>query len=529
MKNKIAELVRETIEILQKEKKLPQFEIPEISVEYPEKEIHGDYSTNMAMSIAGKLKKKPIEIAKIITQSLDQSLFDKVEVVKPGFINFSIKKQYLQEQVMEILDQSERFGALTIGKDKKIQVEFISANPTGPLTLGNGRGGFWGDVLANVLEKAGYKIGREYYINDVGEQIKKLGHSVMGNKEAVYKGEYIKELRKKIKEKEPEGAGQSAAQIILEETIKPSVKKMGINFDVWFSEKSLYEDKKVEKILDWLKKNKLAYEKGGVLWFSSSKFGDDKDRVLVKADGEKTYLASDIAYLKDKFERGFDNLIYIWGADHHGYIKRIEAAAEALGYQKKQVKIIIMQLVQLLKGGRIVRMSKREGTFITLEELVDEVGLDAARFFFLQRSPGSHLNFDLSLAKEQSEKNPVYYVQYAFARICSIVEKLKIQNLKTKTTTQDLKLLNHLAELRLIKQLIKFPEIMEDTVKDYQIQRLPQYAYKLAGSFHQFYRDCRVLTEDKELSKSRLALILATKIVLKNTLDIMGISAPERM
>ena len=296
MKQKIVQLIEKTIELLQKQKELPQFEIPEISVEYPEKEIHGDYSTNIAMNLAGKLKKKPIEIAKIIIQLLNQSLFDKVEVVKPGFINFSIKKQYLQEQVVEILDKGERFGTLTIGKDKKIQVEFISANPTGPLTLGNGRGGFCGDVLANVLEKAGYKVGREYYINDVGEQIKKLGHSVIGDKEAVYKGEYIKELRKKIKKEEPEEAGQSAAKIILEEIIKPSVKKMGINFDVWFSEKSLYKDKKVEKILDWLKKNKLAYEKDKALWFSSSKFGDDKDRVLVKADGEKTYFASDITW-----------------------------------------------------------------------------------------------------------------------------------------------------------------------------------------------------------------------------------------
>ena len=540
MKDEIRELVKETIETLQKEQKLPQFQIPEISVEYSEKEIYGDYSTNIAMEIGKLIKKNSSEIANILKNNFQgkrfrlQDKLDKIEIAEPGFINFFLSKKYLQEQIGEILRKGEKFGKLDIGKNKRIQVEFISANPTGPLTLGNGRGGFCGDVLANVLNKAGYEVEREYYINDVGEQIRRLGHSVIGDEQAVYKGEYIKELRKRIKEKEPEKVGQAAAKIVLEEIIKPSVKKMGINFDVWFSEKSLYEKKEVEKMLSWLKENKLAYEKEGALWFKSSKFGDEKDRVLVKADGEKTYFASDIAYLKNKFERGFDYLIYIWGADHYGYIKRMEAAAEALGYRKEQIKIIIMQLVRLLEDGQPVRMSKRKGTYITIDELVDEIGLDVARFFFLQRNPGSHLNFDFSLAKEKSEKNPVYYVQYAFARICSILAKLKNKEQRTKNKKSSLftvhySLLNHSSELSLIKQLIRFPEIIEDTAKDCQVQRFPQYAQELAASFHQFYRDCRVLTENKELSEARLNLILATKIVLKNVLDIMGISAPEKM
>ena len=301
---------------------------------------------------------------------------------------------------------------------------------------------------------------------------------------------------------------------------------MGIKFDVWFSEKSLYKNKEVDKILNWLKKKKLTYKKGGAFWFRSTKFGDDKDRVLVRANGEKTYFASDIAYLKNKFERGFKHLIYFWGADHYGYLKRMEAAVEALGYKKEQAGFIIMQMVRLFEGGRQIRMSKRIGTYVTLEELIDQVGLDVARFFFLTRSPGSHLNFDLDLAKEKSEKNPVYYVQYAYARICSILRKSKI---KTKSNSTIVELLNHPSELSLIKQLIRFPEIIEDTAKDYQVQRLPNYALELVTAFHKFYEECRVLTDDKKLTQARLGLVGTTKIVLKNILDLMGISAPSKM
>ncbi|KKT17178.1 MAG: Arginine-tRNA ligase [Parcubacteria group bacterium GW2011_GWB1_43_6] len=473
-------------------------ESPEkIRVAYPEGEGFGDYTTNIALQL---------------------------EVAGPGFINFFLAKGYLQKQVGIILKEKESFGELKIGRGQKVNVEFISANPTGPLTLGNGRGGFCGDVLTNVLNAAGYQAKREYYINDTGEQIKKLGHSVIGDAEAVYQGRYIEELKKKIKGNNPEKIGQSAAKIILQEMIKPTIKKMKIKFDVWFSEKTLYQKKEVDRILDVLKKKKLSYGKEGALWFKSTQFGDDKDRVLIKAGGEETYLASDIAYLKNKFVRGFQKLIFFWGADHYGYVARILAAAEALGYKKEQIDIIVMQLVRLIRDGKEVRMSKRTGTYVTLDELIDEVGLDVARCFFLTRSADTHLNFDLALAKTQSEKNPVYYIQYAHARICSILRKVKMSKARPRTD-----LLEHPAELKLIRQLMRLPEIVEDTSQDFQIQRLPQYAVDLATVFHQFYRDCHVISEDKNLSQARLSLVLAAKIVLKNTLSLMGISAPEKM
>ncbi len=487
-----------------------------IRVDRPERKELGDYSTNIALKI-----KKP---ATEIVGSFQSPLLERVEIKEPGFINFFLSKEYLQKQVGAILKEKEKFGGLKIGKGKKMNVEFISANPTGPLTLGNGRGGFCGDVLASILEKAGHKVTREYYINDTGEQIKKLGHSVIGDSQAVYQGKYIEDLRKRIPGSDPKKVGEAAANLVLEKMIRPTVKKMRIDFDTWFSEKSLYRGEKVNKILDFLKKKELTYESEGALWFKSTKFGDDKDRVLVKAGGEMTYLASDVAYLQDKFARGFQKLIFFWGADHYGYVDRVKAAAEALGHSKEELDIIVMQLVRLIQNGQEVRMSKRTGTYVALDELIDEVGLDVARFFFLSRSADTHLNFDLNLAKEQSEKNPVYYVQYAHARICSILCKSKMKEAKPQSN-----LLCHPSELKLIKQLIRFPEIIEDTAKDYQVQRLPQYAVDLATVFHQFYRDCQVLSENIHLARARLALISATQIVLKSVLSLMGISAPEKM
>lgn len=513
---------REIIKIIQKATGLPW---EEIKIGHPEVASFGDYSSNVAL----RLKKPAVEIV----GKLKSDLFEKIEVAGPGFINFFISPKYLQKQVAEILKQGEKFGQLKIGKNQKVNVEFISANPTGPLTLGNGRGGFCGDVLANILEKAGHKVSREYYINDRGEQVVKLGHSVLADEQAVYKGKYIDDLRQRISGKTPEDVGEKAAGIILKEMIKPAVKKMGIKFDVWFSEKSLYKESEIKQVLDYLKKKNLLYEKDRAFWFKSTQFGDDKDRVLVKEDGEETYFLSDIAYLNNKFHRGFNRLIFFWGADHYGYIARLKAAAEALGFGKEKLVIIIMQLVQLFQEGKEVRMSKRTGAYVTLDELIDEAGLDVSRFFFLTRSPGSHLNFDLDLAKEQSEKNPVYYVQYAHARICSILQKSTHLNNFAMTG-----LLRHESELNLIKQLIRLPEIIDDTARDYQVQRLPQYAMDLAAAFHQFYRDCKVLRPSSEpqsnsevegLQKARLTLVSAAKIVLKNTLDLMGISAPEKM
>jgi len=501
---------QEIIKLIQKATGEPQ---EKIQVERPENETFGDYASNIAIL----LKKNPQEIA----GKLKSPILERVEV-KNGFINFFLSQEYLQKQVKDILKEKDKFGKIKIGKGEKVNVEFISANPTGPLHVGNGRAGFFADALSNVLNGAGYKVTREYYINDMGRQIKFLDNSLKGE-EPSYKNEYIEEL----KAKEEKDARKAVEYIIGK--IQETTDKMGIKFDKWFYESRLYP-KETNDILKLLKKNNLTYEKEGAVWFKSSEFGDDKDRVLVKSKEkttylEETYLLSDIAYLKNKFKRGFEHLIIFLGAEHHGYTARLSAAVQALGYDKNKLKPIILQLVDLLEKGQRLKMSKRAGIYVTMNELLDEVGVDVARFFFLTKSPGSHLLFDLDLAKKQSEKNPVYYVQYAYARICSIIRKYG----NSKLQSPNYKLINHPSELRLIKQLIRLPEIIEDTSKDYQIQRLPQYAMDLAGIFHQFYRDCRVISEDKELTKARLFLVQATKIILKNTLDLMGISAPGKM
>jgi len=533
IREEIRKLIREVIEELQKKGDFPEFEIPKILVEAGN---HGDYSSNVAFQLAKIVKKNPEDIAKNLefrTQNSELGMFEKVEAMG-GFVNFFISKEYLQKQVGKILEEKEKFGSLKVGEKIKVNVEFISANPTGPLTLGNGRGGFCGDVLANVLERAGYKTTREYYINNTGEQIKKLGHSIIGDSEVVYKGDYIKELRKEIKINNPEKAGAKGAELVLKKMIKPTVKRMGIKFDVWFSEKKL--EKEIGKTIKFLEDKGLAYEKEDALWFASTKFGDDKDRVLIKAGGEKTYFASDIAYLRNKFNRGFEKLIFFLGADHYGYVARMKAVAEALGHKREQTDFVVMQLVRLIENGKEVKMSKRAGAYVTMDELIDEVGLDAARFFFLARSSDTHLDFDLNLAKDKSNKNPVCYIQYAYARICAIQRKCEKSQIpmtnaqsNPKSRIPNLKLLNNNSELNLIKQLIKFPEVIEDTTKDYQVQRIPQYAFSLADAFHKFYENCPVISKDKNLTKARLALVCAAKIVLKNILDLMGISSPEKM
>ncbi len=498
---------------------------PDFSVEVPSEKTHGDYSSNVALVLAKALNKKPREVAEDIKSKIKSDLFSKIEIAGPGFINFFISEKYLQKQVEEILKQKKNFGNSKIGNNKKINVEFISANPTGPLTLGNGRGGFGGDVLSKVLQRAGYKVTKEYYINDTGNQINKLGHSVLADEEAVYKGKYIDDLKEKVKGKDADDIGKKAAKIILEKMIKPSIKKMGIKFDVWFSETNLYKNKEVDKAIEELTNKGFTYQSEGAVWFKSKDIGDDKDRVLLRADGIKTYFASDIAYLKNKFERGFDKLILFLGADHYGYIARLKAACQALGYKKENVDALILQLVKLFENGKEVRMSKRTGIYVTIDELIDEVGLDAARFFFLQRSLDTHFNFDMDLAKEKSDKNPVFKVQYAYARINSIIKKSKVLFFKTK----DFALLREPAENNLIKELVRFPEVVEDMANDYQLQRLPQYALDVSEAFHSFYEKCQVISKDKQLTKSRLSLIIATKIVLENVLELMGVSCPKEM
>ncbi len=532
IRQELSRLIKRSIKKLQRDKIFPEFDLPKIKVEKPEEKTHGDYATNVALTIGKQVGKNPMEAARNLKSqisNLESNLFEKIETAEPGFINFFLSKEYLQKELKEILGKGEEFGKLDIGRNKKVQVEFISANPTGPLTVGNARGGPFGDTLANVFKKAGFRVEKAYYINDYGMQILALGHSILKNNEAKYKGKYIDELAERIKEKDVCKAGQKVAKIIIDEMIKKTTERMGIKYDEWFSENSLHRSSEVDKALKILKKKRLLYEKEGAVWFRSSKYDDKRDRVVVKTDGWKTYLAGDIAYHRYKFEKKkFDKVIDIWGADHYGDIPGLMAGVEALGHKGK-LEIILHQFITLFKRGEKKKMSKRKGIYVAMDELLREVGLDVMRFFFLQKSVDTHLRFDLDLAKEQSEKNPVYYVQYAHARICSILRKLKVKNEKLKITVKNLKLLNHQSELNLIKQLIGFPEVIEDTARDYQIQRLPQYATELAASFHQFYRDCKVLLDDKRLCKARLALILATKNILKNTSDLMGISAPEKM
>jgi len=550
VRDELRNLIYDALKSLQGKGLLPAFELPEIRIERPEISLHGDYSSNIAFEIAKTVKKSPMEIANQIENkisSIKNIIFEKIEVPQPGFVNFFISKEYLQKQTGDILREKEEYGQLRPKKSEKVQVEFISANPTGPLTVGNARGGPFGDVLANILEKAGAKVERAYYVNDFGAQILTLGHSVLKDSEAAYRGDYIDYLNKKIKGNDAFEVGQKAAKIIINEMVKKTVRRMGIKYDEWFSEGTLHKSGAVDKALDFLKGKKLLYENEGAVWFKSTDFGDIRDRVVVTQDKRKTYLAGDIAYHRYKFEeKKFDKVINIWGADHHGDVPGLRAGIAALGHKGK-LDIILLQFVTLLEQGEKVKMSKREGKYVTMDELLKEVGSDVIRFFFLQKSADTHLNFDLSLAKEQSEKNPVFYVQYAYARISSILRKSKGKSPAFAKTSSFAKasedrsagkqkskpnfgLLKEEAELDLVRQLIRFPEIIEDTAKDYQVQRIPGYALELAAAFHHFYTKCRVIDEsDQELSKARLALVLAAKIVLKNTLSSLGISAPEKM
>jgi len=530
IRKEIIKSIKSSIVTLRKREGFEEFEIPNILIEKPELESHGDYSSNIGLVIAKAAKREPMEISKLIKKGIKNEIFDKVEVVKPGFINFFISKDYLQEQIRKILKQKNKFGNLAIGKGKKVQVEFISANPTGPLTVGNARGGPFGDALGNILKKAGFDVEKAYYINNYGKQILVLGHSVLKDKEAQYKGEYINYLNKRIKEKDPRKVGEKAAEIIVEEMMKKVTRRMGIDYDEWFSEKTLYESGRVDDVVELFKKKNLVYEKENALWFKSSKYGDERDRVIIKTDGTKTYLAGDIAYHRYKFEeKKFDKAINIWGADHYGDVAGLQSAVEALGHKGK-LDIVLLQFVTLFEKGKKLKMSKREGTYVTIDKLLDEVGLDVVRFFSLSRSANTHLEFDLSLAKEESNRNPVYYVQYAHARICSILREAKIDELEiARGASEKLKLLQHSSELALIKKLVEFPEVIEDIVNDYQVQKLPHYSIELAESFHKFYRDCKVIVENDDLKNARLILILATKIVLKETLNLIGISTPEKM
>lgn len=509
----------------------------DVLVEISQNKNHGDYTTNVAFALSKALNESLQKIAENLAEKLNNEkndYFSKIEAMN-GFVNFFLADDYLHTELNKIIETKDKYGSCKSKKTQKIHLDFVSANPTGPLTMGNGRGGFYGDVLANILESQGNEVAREYYINDRGEQILSLGRSIkiaQGFKiddDRIYASEYISELAKKIDKNLNESeAGQKAAELILEEYIKPAVKKAGIKFDNWFSEKSLYHGDSYEKVMKELMQKDLVYEKDGATWMKTTEFGDNEDRVLIKQNREETYFMSDILYHVDKINiRKFDKAIDIWGADHHGYAPRLSGALKALGIPENKLEIIISQLTRLIKDGKEVKISKRAGNFITLGELIDEVGLDATRFFFLSYSPNTHMDFDLALAKERSQKNPVYYVQYAHARIASILQKAHPAGDHPKGGK--LELLKEKEELNLIRKLLEFPEVLEEISKNYEVHRLPRYILELAKEFHNFYEKQRVITEDEDLTASRLSLISAAKIVLANSLRIMGITAPEKM
>ncbi len=534
MRNEIEALIRGAASELYGSEIVPPF-----SVAPPDDPAHGDYATNVAFVFAKVLKRKPMEIAGDIIHAIAEEIIDKklefsVEREPPGFINIFISEGALRGEVKKILTEGEIYGQSS-GKKGDIQVEFISANPTGPLTLGNGRGGFYGDVLSNVLAHQGFSVEREYYVNDAGNQVRTLGLAmkaalgVVPDDENYYRGAHIEEWAKNNEQLveetlDAEDLGKRVARDFLAKFIKPAVEeKMKIRFDRWTSEDiDVREKGYVDKVIDLFRSKNLVYETEGATWLKTTEFGDDKDRVLITSDGYPTYFFVDAAHHLETRERGIIKKINILGADHHGYVSRIKAVTTILEYEKAEW--IVIQLVRLMSGGKEVRMSKRKGTFVTLDELLDEVGVDAARYFFLERAPETHMDFDLDLARERSIKNPVYYVQYAHARMCSVFAKAGMA-----PSASSLELLKSPDEFSLIKKLIQFPEVVEDIAKDYDVHRLPRYAYELARAFHNFYERERIIGEDKKLMEARLALVQAVQSVLRNTLNLMGISAPEKM
>ncbi|MEK7773299.1 MAG: arginine--tRNA ligase [Deltaproteobacteria bacterium] len=525
--------------------------LPDIIIDRPKKEGFGDFSTNIAMLLAPLEHKPPRDIAAEIAAGIaEDPLVEKCEVAGPGFINIFLKNTFYLSVLDSILKKGGRFGAIDVGRGLRIQVEFVSANPTGPLHIGHGRGAAVGDSLANILKAAGYDVTKEYYINDAGRQVETLGKSVKLRMKEIetgepvefpadfYKGDYVKEIaRDYIAEYNVPGAARAtptfqefACEAMLER-IKRDLSDFRIEFDVWQSERELHDKGFVMSAIEALKGKGVTRDEEGALWFKTTELGDDKDRVLIKADKELTYFASDVAYHKKKVENGYDLLIDVWGADHHGYEGRIRAALKAFGHDDAVLKIIFIQLVALLRNGVPVPMGKREGEFVTLRQVMDEVGVDACRFFFLMRRPDAHLDFDLDLAKSQAPENPVYYVQYCHARINSIIGFAAEKGIAAPDKF-DLKLLERLnqkEETEIIKHLGSFEEVVERAALNMEPHRVTFYLMELAGLFHPYYNRNRVVTDDAELTEARLLLCRAVATVAANGLRLLGVSAPEKM
>lgn len=554
IQSEIKSLLENALQKARMEGKIKFTQIPEYIIEVPREKIHGDYATNLAMLMAKEARMAPRKIAEIILENIENtsSKIEKIEIAGPGFINIYLNKSWLLPVLPLIEEMGDDYGKVNIGKGKRVQVEFVSANPTGPMHMGNARGAALGDSLASLLETAGFNVSREFYINDAGNQIENFGMSLearylqlLGREAEIpengYHGEDIIEHMKEIIKTEGDRFLHEDSQKRREffvnyalnknlNKIKKDLKNFGVEFDVWFSEKSLHESGKLQQTVDTLKQKGLTYEKDGALWFAASKFGAEKDEVLIRQNGIPTYFAADIAYHKDKLDRGFEEIIDIWGADHHGHVARMKGALEALGYDPERLKVIIIQLVRLYRNGELARMSKRTGKAVTLADLVEEVGKDAARFFFNMRSADTHLDFDLDLAVSQSADNPVYYVQYAHARICSILRQVEERGIKIPSAKEAcLELLKEPSEIELLKKLAEYPEEITRSAQKLEPYHLTRYAMELASLFHTFYNSCRVITDNQKLMGARLVMIKGVKRVLKNNLTILGISAPERM
>jgi arginyl-tRNA synthetase len=552
---------------------------PQLSLDAPKRPEWGDLASTVAMSLAESEQRTPHDIAQIIIDNLAQreQLFDRVEIVRPGFLNLTVKPAIWQEVLREIEMQGSAYGRAEMGQRRRVLVEYVSANPTGPLHVGHGRGAAVGQAVANMLKAVGYDVVSEYYINDAGQQMKLLGTSVYARYEELsnrpvefpsegYHGAYITAVAERVKQQlGPELTGRAATEVEercrtfayqeLLSLIREDLKSFGIEFESWFSEASLVNSGAVQRVLDELKSQQFLFEQEGAWWFRSSAFGDEKDRVVRKQDGEYTYLASDIAYHQDKLRRGYDLLIDVWGADHHGYIPRMQAVVQAYGYPKDRLQVVLVQMVNLLRGGKKVEMSKRAGEFITMREVIDEVGADAAKFFFLMRDSDSHLDFDLELAKQRSSDNPVYYVQYAHARIASLWRVAAARGIVCPLPSEaDLTVLIDPDELGLIRKLSAYPSVLQGSAMAYEPHRMTYYLQQLAGLLHTFYNKHRILppAADRDLlavtpeglvsgevrqkevlvperTAARLALMRGIQQVLKNGLGVLGISAPEQM
>lgn len=534
---------------------LPSAELNSFNIEVPADRTHGDFAVNAAMVWTKLFRKPPRAIADIIVNnlSLDGTFIDRAEVAGPGFINLFLSDRYYAAIVSDVLEKGEDYGSSDIGKGQKVMVEFVSANPTGPMHIGNARGGALGDCLAAVLSKAGYDVTREFYVNDAGNQIAKFGASLEARYLQIYKpetefpedGYHGADITERAKEFASingdayvEASEEERRKALVDYALPLNIKgleddllKYRIKYDVWFKESSLYESGAIDDILKILREKGLLYEKDGAVWYKATEYGDEKDEVLVRANGNPTYFAGDIAYHYNKFAvRGFDRVINVWGADHHGHVARLKGAMNAVGLDGNKLDIVLMQLVRLVRDGEVVKVSKRTGKSITLKTLLDEVPLDAARFIFNSKEPNTHLEFDLDLAVEQSNQNPVYYVQYAHARICSILRNLSAEGIEPRKCTKDqLTLLKAPEERELIRRISEFTGEIEASAKSYDSARITRYVYDVATLFHKFYNSCRVKNDNADLMQARIALCIAAKTVISNILAMLKISAPESM